>query len=46
METIEQKIIRQWKSDPDLRAEFMGDITAYEAYLKACDKGLVRILGK
>ena len=43
--TLSEKIIREWKSSPELRSEFMNDVTSYEAYCRANAVGLVRIQG-
>jgi len=45
-ETLEQYIIRSWKSDAEIRNEFMDDVSTYKAYCKAMAAGQVRILGK
>ena len=44
--TLSEKIIREWKSSPELRSEFMNDVASYEAYRRADAKGLVRIQSK
>ena len=45
-ETLSERIIRTWKASPELRSEFMNDITSYEAFCRADTAGLVRIIGK
>lgn len=45
-ETLEETIIRTWKSDPKLQQEFMGDMQAYDAYSRANAAGLIQIYGK
>lgn len=46
VETLEETIIRTWKSDPKLQEELLGDIQAYDAYCRANAAGQVRIYGK
>ncbi len=45
-ETLSETMIREWKSSPELQAEFMGDFQAYAAFCKANAAGLVRIQGR
>lgn len=39
-------ILREWKADAKLRAEFADDLNAYAAYRQADAAGRVRILGR
>jgi len=44
MENLEMRIIREWKEDPKLRQEFRGDISCFAAFMRAQEKGLVKVL--
>ncbi len=38
-----QEIIKVWKNDPELRAEFGGNISNYHAYVAAMSAGRIKI---
>lgn len=43
-ETVEQRIIREWKADASIRAEF-GSLNRYSAFVKAKESGRAKIYG-
>ena len=38
------EIISTWKTNPQIREEFLNDISRYEAYLKAEENGQIRMV--
>lgn len=43
-ETLEQRIIREWKAGASIRAEF-GNLNRYRAYVVARESGQAKVFG-
>lgn len=43
-ETLEQRIIREWKASASIRAEF-GNLNRYHAYVVARESGRAKVYG-
>jgi hypothetical protein len=43
-ETLEQRIIREWKASASIRAEF-GNLNRYRAYMVARESGRAKVYG-
>lgn len=46
LERVELAAREKWQHDPQLRADFCGDLESYIAYRRADAMGLVRVLGE